>query len=112
MFNVTRFFLKIFVGFFLAVAIVVWCCISVWGWIRSGEDFHDDMSFVIKTVEKCDDCPAGTYLQCPVCDAPFYKKDINFCSSKCEQQYLSMKREYDTALQSEKKLNEMGKKYK
>ncbi|MBR5736918.1 MAG: hypothetical protein IKX60_09040 [Bacteroidales bacterium] len=112
MFKVTKFFLKIFFGFILAIAIAVWCVTLVVTWVRGPENPHDNMSFVIKDVERCDDYPAGTGLQCPICGKNFYKQDINFCSTKCEQKYLAMKREYDTALQSEKNLNKMGKKYK
>ena len=110
-FRIAKFIFKMVLGVVLGILFVWWLGASVVAWVNDSRDIHNDMSFVVKDVERCDHYPAGTLLQCPICQKNFIKEDIDFCSTKCEQKYWAMKKEYDIALQSEKNLNKMGKRY-
>lgn len=111
-FKVAKFVIKIGLGIGLGILILIWTGAAIVGWIRSGENPHDNMSFVINDVNKCEKYPVGTYIACPICEREFYKENSPFCSRKCEDKYWDMKRNYDTATQAEKNLNSYGKNYK
>jgi len=111
--KVTKFVIKVIIGLVLGVVIGVYLVAGTYtAYKTANEDPHKNMSFVIKDVGRCESYSPGTGLQCPICKKNFIKEDIPFCSHKCEEKYLAMKREYDNAKQSEKNLKRMGKNYK
>ena len=109
--RVIKIFIGLAIGAIIGAVIFFWLVSGTVGFIKSAESPRDNISWIIKSYERCEEAVDGAWLQCPVCHKEFFKAGRNFCSEKCEDEFWEMYDAWEDSEECREIIERYGKKY-
>ena len=88
-FKVVKAIVGFVLGFILSIVLIVFLATATYKLIKKPKyDFHDTMTYTIKSYNFCEKQEEGTELMCPICDRIYIKEPwVVCCSEECDDIY-------------------------